>query len=653
MVNEPKILRDGFTGLTGGVNSGLNPSIIGKNQLAWGYNITMRGGFVETRPGFNLRELSYPTEEVSDWIQTGLFQGATVYEPKIGQSLIVLSVAGRIFCIKPDSGYLVSELTPLGLTLTTANFTIPAIGSQVTIVVASADKIEVGLPFKVAGATYTLDSKSGLSLVATNIDGVPTTVVASGAQVVFLDVNSPILGKVWMTQAGRFLIIQDGQSKPIIFDGAKVRRSDTTSREVPVGTAMAYGSGRLWVVVNGNQFVAGDIAFGPSGTTQYGLEDSILKFTENSYLNGGGAFSVPAQAKQINAIVFAYVQNTATGQGPLMVFTDKFVFSCNASSDRDTWQNTRSPIQTTVLQGFGSLSAQATVSSTNGDIYFRAPDGLRSLILAVRDYGTFGNTPISTEMDRALNGDTPFLLKFASAVEFDNRLLFTVAPVNNTYNAWHRGLGVLDFFLISGMGQKSPPAYDGIWTGVQPYQIIAGDFSDVQRCFVFSRNAEGLTELWEVSKSDRFDNGEDRIMSMLETRSMDFGNEFELKRLEAVELWSERLAGRTDIDVFFKEDQYPCWHPWAHRIQECAAYQTCVENIADCRALTEFRETYKTRVNFGQPPDSDDAADNKPSRLGYEFQLRVEWTGHLRFNKLIAKCMTVEEEPYPTVEDSP
>ncbi len=653
MVREPKVYRDGFTNFLGGINSGVNPSLVRTDQLAWAYNVTLRGGFAETRPGFNSREVFYPTSEIASWFQSGLFQGSIVYEPKTGQSLIIVSIAGRIFSINPIMGYQVQELTPTATVTTTAAFTIPVIGAQVNILVTDAMDIQVGYPLTVSGVNFIVISKSGMTLTVTNVDGPPAVVIGGGATVVYLDVNSPLLGKVWMKQAERFLIIQDGQSKPIIFDGSKVRRSNTTAKEVPVGTAMEYGVGRLWVAVNGNQFVAGDIVFGPTGTVQYNLEDSVLKFTENTYLVGGGAFNVPAQAKEITALLFAYVQNTATGQGPLMVFTENFVFSCDASPDRDTWQNTRSPIQTTVLQGFGSLSAQATISTTNGDIYYRAPDGMRSLILAVRDYQSFGNTPISTEMNRVLDNDTKFLLKFASAVQFDNRLLFTVQPVNNTYNAWHRGLGVLDFFLISGIGQKSPPAYDGIWTGIQPYQIITGTFNAEQRCFVFSRNADGITELWEVSKSDRFDNTDDRIMSMVESRSMYFGNAFEMKRLENAELWIDRIAGTVDMDLFFKEDQYPCWRTWNNRRQECSSYKTCVEDVTDCHALTEFKETYKTRLCFGQPPDTDDVADDKPSRLGYEFQFRIQWIGHCRWKKGLFKCVQVDEEPFPKVEDSP
>ena len=98
-------------------------------------------------------------------------------------------------------------------------------------------------------------------------------------------INSPILKQVWMQQTVETLVIQDGQTRPILYNGSSARRSG--SDEVPVGKQMAYGNGRLWVAINANELVAGDIR-----TREPGSE---LAFTETNYLSGGGSlwFSRP------------------------------------------------------------------------------------------------------------------------------------------------------------------------------------------------------------------------------------------------------------------------------------------------------------------------------------------------------------------------
>jgi hypothetical protein len=79
-----------------------------------------------------------------------------------------------------------------------------------------------------------------------------------------LDASLP----VYMTQAERYIIIQNGKEEPRIFDGyALFRASYFGSNPVPVGKQMAYGQGRLFVVVNeGTEIIAGDIVFGGSTT---------------------------------------------------------------------------------------------------------------------------------------------------------------------------------------------------------------------------------------------------------------------------------------------------------------------------------------------------------------------------------------------------
>ena len=297
------------------------------------------------------------------------------------------------------------------------------------------------------------------------------------------DKNSDQSPIVYHQQAETALIVQDGVSLPLIYDGANSRRADAD--EVPIGSGpMAYGMGRLWVA-RGYEYVAGDISGGPTGVT---------KFTENEYLNEGGSFAVPLRLGGITAMQFTASPNTALGQGELFIATPDAAYSTVVPTDRDAWKNLQDPVQRVVLINNGSQSHAAAVL-VNGDVYIRSRDGIRSVIQAVRDFSQAGNVPISREMSRAMNDDDATLLKFTSGILFDNRLLMTTQARSIWNGAYFNGIASLDFDLISSMGERLPPAWDGVWSGLQFLFLTKGRFNGVERAFAFVRNpAKGFVK---------------------------------------------------------------------------------------------------------------------------------------------------------------
>ena len=149
----------------------------------------------------------------------------------------------------------------------------------------------------------------------------------------------------------------------------------------------------------------------------------------------------------------------------------------------------------------------------NGDVFFRSRDGIRSVIQAVRDFQTLGNTPMSREMYRVLKYDDLAYLKYVSGVLFNNRYLMTSQsdPDDDDGIAFN-GLVALDFDLISGISGKSPPAYDGFWKlkvtrdsvehEMKFMQLVVGRFDEIERCMAFVRNNDGDTEMWELTNDD-------------------------------------------------------------------------------------------------------------------------------------------------------
>lgn len=112
--------------------------------------------------------------------------------------------------------------------------------------------------------------------------------------------------------------------------------------------------------------------------------DAVLKFTENTYLNEGGSFATPTNAGPITALSVMSTLDSGVGEGDLVVFTKNSAFATTVPSDRTTWKNLSYPVQRLVAPS-GAVGPY-TVTNVNGDLYFRAVDGLRSLILARRDF---------------------------------------------------------------------------------------------------------------------------------------------------------------------------------------------------------------------------------------------------------------------------
>lgn len=640
--NEPRTKRDGFLGALGGMDSGRHPSLLDANVLAFGINVTLRGGFPATRPRLEIKSLTFPTTETQEWFEDHPLQGytRTGYRTLQGKTLIVVSIGGRIFTISPQEDFIVAEITPTRSTTTSANFNAPAVDANVAITVTSSQGIYAGYPIYVNGKLYVVVSVSGLIVTATNKTDTPAALISSGALVSFLNVNIPDLPLTWMEQAEQYLIIQNNRDGAIIYDGTNSRRSDLASNEVPTGSAMCYNEeiGRLCVAVNGNEIAIGDIVGGPTG---------LLKFTETENLSTGGRFRVPLKYGQIKAMSMIANLDRSNGQGPMIVFAEEGFSTFNLPPNRETWKTLTYPPQINMPIRYSAMS-QNSVVLVNGDLYYQAKDGLRSFLYAIRDFQQPGNVPISSEMDRIISHNTQHLLKFSAGILFDNRIIFTVSPAPSPNGTYHRGMGVLDLNLISRLGQKAPPVYDGIWTGIRPTGMMTGSFDEEERAFIFVLNSGDANELWELHKVSGYDNTESRISCAIETRAMNFGSPFTMDKLQGLEVWVDKVAGALTIGAQYRPDSAPCWFNFCATKELCAKDMECSDDLS-CVALETFNPGYRTRQNFGQPNDECEGLDNKPSRVGYEFQFRLYWTGQCRIRRILARVQEIPEETYPAV----
>ena len=416
--------------------------------------------------------------------------------------------------------------------------------------------------------------------------------------------------------------------------------------ELPAGRMGTYGMGRNWMsLTDGNSFIAGDISGGSSGSSYYNYRDAVLKVSENAVLAGGGAFTVPSNLGLISGMRFTAQLDASLGQGPLMVMTPNGVFSCNAPYDRSLWNQLTSPIISMSLIGLGGLGQNATIVC-NGDLMFRAIDGARSLVMARRDFSnSWGNTPISYEVKRVLDADNPRGLPYVSAVQFDNHMLMTASPFQGGQGAYCQSMVALNFDPVSSLQGKTQSVWDGMWTGLNVFQLVEGIFNGVQRCFAFTYSeSDKKIELYEIMKQGQeyYDNGTMPIQWSFETpvlfRQAEGKGFFDLLKLEDCEFYVSDIQPGSSVKfkVEYRPDFSECWYPW-HEF----TYSACADSQS---------EIYGSRLGLGKPDASGcNPSDGNNPTIGRWFQLRFTIVGHCVFKGLKIAASRMQEQQFAKV----
>jgi hypothetical protein len=508
-IKDKNRIYDGWVSLEGGVDAGRNPNTLSPNQLESARNMTFRGGSAVTRPGFRKLTEEFPTLNkqvwcfkfahivttpppvrnfiageykpdnvilgaggfIDPWFQNensryiyknGVLQCAQAYSPNNGDDCIMALISGRLFKVIPM-----------------------VTGAKVTEVVVEDDQIVTG-----SGKSRNLRNTS----------------------------KSPI---AYMCQADKWFVAQDGKSRAILYDGSKARRSrisgTVNETEVPTGTIMAYGMGRLVVVVNDRQVAFGDLYGSHEGPD---AADSLILFTERNFLLEGFDAAIPFEQGVATGAAFFPQLDTSTGNGQLMVFAERGAASFFMSLPREEWKTSLFQIHALKTTG---LRGNRTISVVNEDLWFRSDDGVRSYRQARSEATGWAHIPLSTNVKQYLSNDSDYLLKYASSIYFDNRILFTVSPMWNDGRPCHFGVVAVDFDILSSFGINSKPAWEGQWVSQQffPVQLLSGTFEGVTRAFVFGLDATGQNQLYELSRNDKGDDGVKIEWEMI-TRSFDF-----------------------------------------------------------------------------------------------------------------------------------
>ncbi len=452
-------------------------------------------------------------------------------------------------------------------------------------------------------------------------------------------VNSGVLKQAWFQQTIETLVIQDGQSNAILYNGSTARRAGPD--EVPRGRSMAYGNGRLWVAINKNELVAGDIRTRIAG--------SELKFTETNYLSGGGALYFP---RGLTGLEFIPVTGAADF-GTLIVFSRDSAESIRADvTNRDMWPNMVGFV-TNVFRDIG-CAGDWSITQVNQDLYWRDARGdIRSLANAISTNNSPGSTPISREVQRLVNFDSDQLLPWVSAVYFDNRLLMTSSPyLNVSGGVSFKDLVALDFSPISTMQLKAPPAYDGQWSGPPGIaQVVTGQFNGTNRAFAISSGEDGENRLWEILTRGRDDaylscgSGmiPNPVESFIEYPTISFGSSKNRKRLQRLDLWLSDIDGDLTVRAYWRSDNTQKWSEWDGK-EVCAKTTDAATNTPHTwkNLLPEQRPQIKSfTIPYGL-----DAVTEYALEVGFEFQIRLVFTGKYQVEKMMLYAIQLDDPDY-------
>lgn len=652
-IADSTLLLEGQRDFSGGMDSSRAPNLISDNAVSRAVNVTFRGGTPTTRPGFRQLILANADVEANgglDAFVNGLFQGGYYYQDRrTDRNPCVFSVMSG-FVVKIDLGtYEVQRVYPV---------------VQATDIVAGESYI-----IKTIGTTtwtsYGASSNNiGEQFISNSSSGAGTGTAYS--------INPmDIYADCYFVQAENYLIIQDGSSAPRIWDGDNLwiggkgpAGSTGKISQVPIGTVMAYGQGRLFVantertsgtagdlayggstdqktITSGahsgtryrfitstvHGFAAGDVVtvsghsseFGLNGTwsianihstTEFdidfttssakgnggfvtkanvGTASDLLRFTETTYLDEGGSLQVPGFLGKITGLIFMPVQDSAVGVGDLLIFCETGVLSLSVSVPRTQWKNTAG-FQRIALASIGS-TGQESLTTANGDVFFRSFDGLRTYRNARAEFNSFGRVPISAEMNAVLEYDTKNMLKNCSSIVFDNRFLFTATPKIDFRGVpsttlrkrpiTFSSIVALDFTTLASIGAQRASCYDGFWRGLDVTKLVSGVVDGKPRAFAFCVDYEvnATNTVWEITSDIFVDEPVNAspipITSILETRSFQLGSPSEVKKLIRADLWLGSLRGNTDFKIYWRPDEYACWREW-HEFSRCATVENCV-----------------------------------------------------------------------------
>ena len=453
-------------------------------------------------------------------------------------------------------------------------------------------------------------------------------------------VSMDMSARCYFCKAEKYLVIQDGINFPVYLDGIVAAAQMPGPNQVPIGTIMAYGHSRLFVVPvvepisgeDGRRFImAGDV-YQPNNPT------SVLTFTETDYYAGGGAFALPAEMGFIGGIGFMRNQNSDSGYGPMIVLARRGAVCFAVNEPRETLYDlvTRTvvregwhdkDISQVLFQDVGSASPFSLLA-VNADLLFRGnKDGMRSLSTTITEASTtLRNASLSGEMQDVFKDGGDSMLSQVSSAYSDNRIMFTVIPADS--EDYFKAISSLDMNIINNVKQQLPPSFDGVFTGPRWLQILTAEYDGRDRLFAFVKTDTGMQLVYEsddaIADLDTYP-----INCRVYTRKFNFRRSDELKHLDHLKLWVSGIEHDVSMSVYVRTDDFPFW--------------TQLDQTATFKAPTTGRDQQRRGVVFAANKKITDPIEGGDGLTGYVFQFCIVWSGYCKIKRGKARAVVVPE----------
>lgn len=567
-MQNDSVSRVAVQGFPKGVNDLLDPSFLPEGQAARLLNVEVRNGLAESRPGF--LALDCPVQ--------GRFQGAFRYELE-GALRWVLVVSGQVW---------------------TYNFSTAAwtkVGEFPTVDFDRAYFCQAGKYAVVQNGIYA------------PVENWP---------IVFHE-DSPVdnleTEYIWGNDRLKVKDFRYESDDPDFDSGLE---NDCDAIRIPIGKAMAFGQGRLFVAVE--RYYDNGIASGIVGWRYDGLRhvvagdderwddpDRMLVFRQNDEVNGGGALTVPAENGLITFLAFFRNASTGTGLGELLAMCRRgsvvYSVSVKRGDEDNQW----------LLPGFGQVLFQTSgsrspwaVDAVNADLVYRGDGGLRTLKFAASSETASGGLavyPLSPEISTLVGRTSAAHEPFVSLAAADNYAVFTSDGVELADGSVaFRDVLPWDLANFQASGEAPSRVFAGAWRGPLFHAVLKageGVLGAVVRASASSPLRIGI-----FSRAFR----DPSQTAAVRSAAFDFEAPFDLKRVKYADLSFDRV--HTDLEVSVR------WRP------DGGAW-----NASDPR---RFRSSLGGPTGpFRVAVEADNAG------TGYSIEFAVEWTGHARLRSAV------------------
>lgn len=382
-------------------------------------------------------------------------------------------------------------------------------------------------------------------------------------------------------QGDNFYIIYDSFNQPVVIDqDLTARRTDRSALEIPPADLGTFVHGRNFVA-SGTEFIASDFigntaadgtdpevaGLNPPLTFYDSFPDSNLNPSPPYAESSSFRVSYVERTSPITAMGHfqATNGNTGLGFGPLFISTKESIHLFPVNQLRSSW--TQGQFGTVQVFNYGIIGPRAHVN-VGGDLYYRSCDcHIYSLKGIFSDQQSGRYRHISKDIECSLVTQNKHLAKYAVMGYFDNRIFTTLRPFlipaidlfgNCVEEVVFNGLGVLELNPVNSNSGNSEDVWASLYTGHYVDMVEVNN----EYYFVTKDKDTGCTEILKLEEQGCWDSLQGLskpVKSRVYTRQYDHGAPFNNKLLVYLQPYFKNVKPPFSARVFYRTDTKCDW----------------------------------------------------------------------------------------------